>query len=204
MHTYLRNIRGRARKRKRPALPKPLRSSAPFSRPSPPLAPLFKPPLRSPPFQTPSSFAPLSKPPLVPLTPRSPLPLLDRVRPARSVNRPGPTRGAAGPAGATRLRVGPSGGRCGGMLIPAGGAAGSPETAALHTTVTQRRSRKPTPQPPPCAAVSAVGTGAALGGLSVPLAGPAAAMRAGGRFWCACRAAVAQQRAGWPAAACRC
>ena len=68
--------------KKRPALPNPLRPSAPFSRPSPPLAPLFKNPLLSPPspnplffrppFQTPSSFATLSKPPPLGSSPPTP------------------------------------------------------------------------------------------------------------------------------------
>ena len=88
----------------------------------------------------------------------------------------GPAR--AGPAGATQLRVGPSDSGCGGMLIPAGGAAGSPGTAALHT---QCR-RRPPPPPPHFAAVSAGdgGAGAALGLHSGPLAGPAAALQARG------------------------
>ena len=61
-------------------------------------------------------------------------------RPVRSVDRPDPTRGAAGPAGTTRLRVSPSGSGCCGMLIPAGGATGSPGTS-MHTA--------PPPPPPP-------------------------------------------------------
>ena len=57
-----------------------------------------------------------------------------QARPARSVNQPGPTP-SAGPAGETRLRVGPAGGGCCRMLIPACGAA---VTAGFRTTGTSR------------------------------------------------------------------
>ena len=85
----------------------------------------------------------------------------------------GPAR--AGPAGATQLRVGPSDSGCGGMLIPAGGAAASPGMAALHT---QRRRRHRHRRVSLSAGNG--GAGAVLGLLSGPLAGPAAAMRARG------------------------
>ena len=96
--------------------------------------------------------------------------------------RPGP-RGAsaAGPAGETCLRVGPSGSGCGGLLIPAGGAAGSPGTAALHTRH-RRRCGATHATPPAAAAVAALRGG--VGRLRRSRCGPRPPFRPFGRACC--------------------